>query len=651
MKKTLAILLCLVCASAAFAQVKATKADFARSAAFRKQLPFSFVYNGKSSLESLSGWNKKQLPAKKFDGGKEYTAVWTDPATKFEVKYVRKEFSDFPATEWIVYFTNNGTENSGVLEEVKSIDRKLSKSGEFTINWDKGGINAPDAFRPMADTVASGDTKHYEPLNGRGTNSVSGYFNFAYGDCHDIICVGWPGQWAADISVSDDSYTMKAGQQSLKDYLKPGETIRTPRMLALFASGDYINSQNLWRRFYFAHVTPKVDGKPPVARFNMCMDVHNPDNVDEMIAKGCKPDYYWRDAGWYPRNGEEWFRVGNWVMDPEHLEGQPGMKPFFDRCHERGIKTILWFEPERIFAGNGIYDTKPEYVLKGDAYANLMDYANPEVVDYLFGAISKILKENSVDVYREDFNMDPLGFWNGRNTADRIGFQENLHIQGHFRLWDSLKEQGFCSEIDSCASGGLRNDYDTMTRALPFLRTDYEWAKDEAEYFQASFHGSAFWLPLGGIGMRGIDLYDFRSTFGGIATGVWTNGINIFTDEPYDFTLMKKVVEDLRAVQQYYTGDFYPLTEYSTEKNIWCVWQFDKPEMKGGVLQFFRRKICETPTFTANFRGLNPKGKYQLIDLDKGPMGIYTGAALADGLVLKTDKPKTSGLIVYKRVK
>ena len=46
-------------------------------------------------------------------------------------------------------------------------------------------------------------------------------------------------------------------------------------------------------------------------------------------------------------------------------------------------------------------------------------------------------------------------------------------MEGYLAYWDELRRRHPDMLIDSCASGGRRNDLETMRRAVPLLRSDY----------------------------------------------------------------------------------------------------------------------------------------------------------------------------------
>ena len=44
-----------------------------------------------------------------------------------------------------------------------------------------------------------------------------------------------------------------------------------------------------------------------------------------------------------------------------------------------------------------------------------------------------------IDVYRNDFNIDPLEFWRAADSPDRQGITEIRYVEGHYAMWDELR--------------------------------------------------------------------------------------------------------------------------------------------------------------------------------------------------------------------
>ena len=142
--------------------------------------------------------------------------------------------------------------------------------------------------------------------------------------------------------------------------------------------------------------------------------------------------------------------------------------------------------------GTWLATEHPQWVL-GGAGGGLLNLGNPEAWNWLVNHIDKIITDEGIDLYRQDFNIDPLGYWRGNDTEDRQGITENKYVIGYLAYWDELLRRHPGMLIDSCASGGRRNDLETMRRAVPLLRSDYLF---EPVGQQGHTYGLSFWLPF-----------------------------------------------------------------------------------------------------------------------------------------------------------
>ena len=105
---------------------------------------------------------------------------------------------------------------------------------------------------------------------------------------------------------------------------------------------------------------------------------------------------------------------------------------------------------------------------------------------------------HQLDVFGQDFNMDPLDYWNAKDIPGRTGMTQVKHVTGHLAFWDELRKRHPHLWIDSCASGGRRNDLETMRRSVPLLRSDYQF---EPTGNQSQTYGISLWLPYFGTGV------------------------------------------------------------------------------------------------------------------------------------------------------
>jgi alpha-galactosidase len=138
--------------------------------------------------------------------------------------------------------------------------------------------------------------------------------------------------------------------------------------------------------------------------------------IDRYREEKLNLDYWWMDAGWY-WNKTGWPNTGTWEVDTNRFPG--GLRPICDHAHTGGEKIIVWFEPERVTAGTWLWDKHPEWLL-GD----LLNLGNEQARLWLTDHVSRMLTEQGIDLYRQDFNIDPLPYWRRNDTPDRQGITE-----------------------------------------------------------------------------------------------------------------------------------------------------------------------------------------------------------------------------------
>ena len=617
--------------------------------------PFSFVYGGQPSAVLLKSWEVQRESRRLDDQRTQRTLTYTDPKTALEVRCVAIEYHDFPTVEWTLYFENRGEADTPLLSDIQAIDMQLhrGKDGEFTLHHNTGSPAGPNDYQPHATPLRPGATQRIATSGGRSTNSDMPYFNVAWPGQGVIVVLGWPGQWAAEFRRNDGTgLRVRGGQEVTRFKLQPGEEVRTPLAVVQFWKGDLVRSQNIWRRWMLAHNLPRPGGKPMPPGLMMCTSDFYPGMrsnagdemkyVDAYVQAGVKLDYWWIDAGWYPCEPEGWPRVGTWEPDPNRYP--KGLKEVADYVHAKGMKLVVWFEPERVHAGTWLAENHPEWVL-GGKQGGLLNLGHAEARTWLTEHVDRMLTEQGIDLYRQDFNMDPLGHWRGHDPPDRQGITEIRHVEGYLAYWDELRRRHPDMPIDTCASGGRRNDLETLRRAVPLLRSDYRL---EPVGTQGHTFGMAQWIPYFGTGVSDTSDYVVRSH--------WCPWLGIGRDRPQreglDWTEYHRMVGQWRRVCDYLLGDYYPLTPYSLDNAVWMAWQFDRPDLGEGMVQAFRR--AESPDESARFllRGLEPDARYTLTDLDTGHTEQLAGQQLMqEGLPITIQQRPSAPVVLYRKVR
>ena len=578
--------------------------------------------------------------------------------TGLDVRCVAVTYSDFPVVEWTVYFRNSSKENTPVIENIEGLRTTFerSKDAEFVLHQNRGDSNIAESYQPSSGTLLPNTTEVVHPVGGRPTDTGFPYFNLQVPDGGTIIAVGWPGQWAATFKRdSDRSLDTSAGQELTHLYLKPGEEIRAPLIALLFWQGaDAVRAQNIWRRWMLTHNLPRPGGKQVAPIGSFCDGAFFPglkvseagekEFIDALERQHLKFDHWWIDAGWYPC-GDNWENTGTWEPDP--IRFPHGIKAVSDYLHARGTKLIVWFEPERATAGSWLALNHPDWLLGG----KLLNMSRPEVREWITNRVDKLIAEQGIDLYRQDFNIQPLNFWRDNDEPNRQGITENFYVQGYLAHLDELRLRHPDMLIDSCASGGRRNDLESMRRAVPLLRSDYspyDGNPVSALGNQGHTYGISSWLPYYGQGAyvtRQDPIYYMRSHMCpafGMPVDVRGAGV--------DWDMYRTLVTQWRSAADCMLGDYYPLSPYNLQIDQWIAWQFDRPENGDGIVQAFRRPESDQASMTFRLQGVEPATKYEVTDLDTGVLRTLTGdQLLAKGFVIEIKGKPGSALLKYKK--
>jgi len=630
-----------------------------------RQTPFSFVYGGKSSADLLAGW-KRAEQKEPAGGGRELRVITcTDPATGLEVRCEVTLFKDYPAVDWVLRFTNTGKADSLMLEGVLPLDLGIGvPTGEVILHRAQGSTAGATDFLPIDEKLAPNAAVNLAPNGGRSSDGVLPFFNMEWPGGGLAWAVGWSGQWSQQVRrASPGRVEIRAGQQTFRARLRPGESVRTPRILLVSWQGaDRMRGHNLLRRVILAHYAPRRDGElvmPTVSQNTWFLYAEGNGNTEENQLKHIRTmpalgvETYWLDAGWFEGGWPS--GVGSWVPKADHFPR--GLKPLGDEAHRLGLKFLVWFEPERVNPASRIAREHPEFVLgwktekQGDGLFNLGD---PAARAWLTDHLSKCIGDWGIDIYRTDFNFPPLPFWQKADAPDRQGLTENHYVEGLYAMWDELRRRHPKVIFDDCASGGRRIDLEMVSRSYALSRSDSVAVKEASPAWdQAQTAGLSLYVPLHSTlstcgmprwSLQPLGPYQLRSS---ATSGFGLSQDNFAKDFPTD--LIRKAIAEVRILRPLYNGDFYPLTAINVNEDVWCAWQFDRPEVGQGFAMFFRRPKAAPATFEAGLRGLEPKASYEVTFVDSARVEKLTGTELAR-LKVEIGTAPGSLLVTYRRL-
>ncbi len=609
------------------------------------ELPLSFTLGGKSSREFLNTWNFSFTDST-VTGRVIHKIKWIKPDKTFEVCCLLTEFINHPAIEWKLFFKNTGTKNSPTLEKIRSLDASMCESIQLFpnqspyspvfVHCNKGSNNSNFDFMPTTQILDLEQTYPIKSHAGRSSEAYLPFWNLEYHGCGLVTALGWSGDWQADFSYPQSNKAiMSAGMSNISLYLKPGEEISSPSVCLLYWEGkEALRGNNLFRRYMRDAVAPKWDGKEPITLAmsggSSALETVNERNQLDYIHKitGTGAEVYWLDAGWYAGNeGESWDRCrGNWFPDPKKFPN--GMKVLADEAHKNGMKFLLWFDPEVVSPGSDISRKYSEWVIrKSDKETGLYNLGNPKALKYITDLISKNLVDWDVDIYRNDYNIDPGSYWKMADEQGRTGMTEIRYVEGLYYFWDELLKRKPNLLIDNCASGGRRIDYEACKRSVPLWRSDYECeiSPDVYEASQNQTYGLGYYLPFNSTG-QGVTYNKYKDRSLTTTSVVFSIG----TAKPEDFAVvpfdkLKQVWSDMKSYNYLMACDFYPLTEFSLKDNTWMALQYDSPEKGEGCVICYRRANAPCAEAEFTLKAIDLQAKYKLMDIDSGTEALIKG--------------------------
>ena len=622
------------------------------------------------------------------DGSVIHGAPLPDGGGQVRVSIVSRSFDDFSALEWMLELENISTEESPILEDILPLDLSVAVPARerVRLHHANGSMCRMDDFLPLLTDVEPGSRVTILPRGGRSSNGALPFMNLARNGCGMILAIGWSGQWKVSLERDADTMRISAGMEKTHVRLHPGEKIRTPRILMLFwEENDESAGTNRFRQLLLAHYLPRIGGDlvMPVFGHSLQWYFYLTDTAGEdleMKALARTPslgvDTCWIDACWYGRSGRTWYEeVGSWTINRDRFPH--GLAPVSAAAHSAGLKFLLWFEPERVRKGSIIHQQHPEFLLRNahDPDSFLLDLGNPAALRHVTDLVCGMIEENGIDIYRQDFNFDPLPFWRQADSPEREGIAEIRHIEGLYAFWDEIRRRFPRVWIDNCSSGGRRIDLETLSRSLPLWPSDFSdvgglrYGMGLHVGDQCINAGLARWVPLFGGGVSSFTPYSTRGqAVGGFAFGhhidprdfapqectvrtewkeVLARGATLLGDG-FPAEAARAAIAEARSLRPFILGDMHLLVPLTADSHDWCAFQFHRDDMKAGVALIFRRHQSPFTTLELSLKGIDTRASYEVSlspGYDEGARRRMTGMELA---ALRIEIPDRPGSILLR---
>lgn len=663
-------------------------------AARAENVPYAFSYAGKPATW-LDASPCVQKIVQDTDRLTKTVREWKSPDGKLMLRSTETVYKKFPVREYLPELVCAGDAPTEIVDDFRTLDQSRKASG-VRVRALKGTVNTKNDFAAVWTNLVAGARFDMVATEGRSSAQWMPFWGMDYPEGDGVeYGVGWSGAWKASVSVADGAARVTAGMVRTHFRLLPGETLRQPSLLVMTrAKGVSPRAmQTLIHQFMVEEKCPRdAAGKiiPPLLPITAGGGNKTPEMMLKVIgwAKANKMpfDCFWVDAGWngpahmpdlISNCGNMWYHfVGDWRFNPTvHPDGN--LARVADAAHAAGMKMLLWVEPERCVMDPPppVYKEHREWILpaegkpEGDKRRLNVNLGDPAARAWVIETISALVRDNKLDVYRQDFNLNTLPIWQGNDAPDRQGVTEAKYIAGLYAFWDELRRRFPHLIIENCASGGRRLDFEAISRAHSYCRTDY--AIGHCGYGQitdvqrVSLNTLAY-QPFQGsetTPAHFFDDYGFFSSVSGASVFTpsdWHAGIvkNPFTEE--ETAWFKEVFTVADRMRPYFLGDFYPLVDTYTppatgwrsaqmdaEEMRWCAYQMHRPDLGAGFVLAFRRLDAPERRFTCDLGGIDDAATYE-VETYGGGVEKMNGAILKR-LVIDLPAPRSFKLLFYRR--
>ena len=345
------------------------------------------------------------------------------------------------------------------------------------------------------------------------------------------------------------------------------------------------------------------------------------------------------DDGWFGKRDDDCSGLGDWFVSEEKLNG--GLGKLAEKIKSLGMKFGLWFEPEMVSEDSDLYRSHPDWAIKipsrnpvRSRYQLVLDMINPEVRDYLFGAISDILKNADISYIKWDMNRSICDWYTPCLSAENQGEMPHRYVLGLYELLERLTTAFPDVLFEGCSGGGGRFDAG-MLYYCPQI-----WCSDDTDAFERTKiqYGTSFFYPVSAIGSHVSAVPNHQT---GRITPIETRAVTAMAGSfGYELDLNTLSHDEKQEVKEQivrfkkdgpliHNGLYYRLSDSLNDK--YAMWGFvseDKKEvLVHGVI--FRTEPNRTQ-YLAKLRGLLPDTNYRLAENGE----VYKGSALMNGGIL-----------------
>ena len=355
-----------------------------------------------------------------------------------------------------------------------------------------------DALPALTEHLGAGRSRGRFAVTGIGTWSSGGHLPIGAAvnrrTGHTVLWqIEHNGAWHWQVGEhmgtgSSTSYLSVLGPTDIEHQwsvtLAPGEDFESVPVALAVSSDGLEGAVARMTRYRRAIRRPHEDTSKLPVIFNDYLNTINADPSAERLAPLIKTaaklgaECFCIDAGWYAAPGEWWWDgVGEWR--PSDARFPDGFDTLIELIRSEGMVPGVWIEPEVIGVRSPVADILPtdafftrggERVVEQSRYQ--LDMRHPAARKHLDDTIDFLVDELGIGYLKFDYNINVAPGTDAHGLTAGAGMLE--HNRAFLDWVDGLLDRHPGLSIESCASGGMRTDYATLSRFQLHSTSDQE---------------------------------------------------------------------------------------------------------------------------------------------------------------------------------
>jgi alpha-galactosidase len=447
--------------------------------------------------------------------------------------------------------------------------------------------------------------------------------------------LGWSGSWQISVEQDQVQQVHVTGGPNSFDFayrLAAGEHLQTPYFYAGYSHDGIGGASRLLHRFELSSILPHAPSpklRPVLYNSWEATEFKVDEAGQETLAEKAANigvERFVVDDGWFGQRADDRAGLGDWYVNP--VKFPHGLKPLIDKVRSLGMDFGLWVEPEMVNPNSDLYRKHPDWVLNFTGRPRsegrnqlVLNLARPDVREYVFQFLDKLLNENDIAFLKWDYNRNwSEPGWPAVSHEDQKQVYM-AYVRNLYSILDELRAKHPHVEVESCSGGGSRVDMGIMHY------TDEVWPSDNTDAFDRLLMQDGFsyayspgvmmaWVTdsPSWVNQRALSLeFRFLSSMQG-ALGI---GANLNNWKAEDFATAKKMVAQYKQVREtVQRGSLYRLispqdgSEHSVTETV------SEDQRHAVAFAFLHSSQMLYPFPRIYLRGLKPDAMYRIAALD-----------------------------------